>query len=39
MVITMLRAKVPAERVGDLEHAYREGTAGNSADLPRARRH
>lgn len=27
MVITMLRATVAAERVGDLERAYREGTA------------
>jgi heme-degrading monooxygenase HmoA len=28
MVITVLKATVAAKRVGDLERAYREGTAG-----------
>jgi heme-degrading monooxygenase HmoA len=33
MVITVLTATVAAERVGDLERAYREGTAGLAPEV------
>lgn len=35
MVITVVRATVAAERMGDLERAYREGTAELASEFGR----